>query len=178
MTEAFNFDQIKLAANFFAQAEQCNAEMPFDVFPKEPIVSDEMVTVAGFELPKIGQLVQGETFLWMHFVTQMDMESWNATVYFVGATLLLRFRHDPAWNLSKTMLLGARQLKDLYDFFKAEQAAGEAIAQADAEPEAEATGGPEAAPKAPGKSGKKRSGSSALETPDSETPDSPVAALA
>jgi hypothetical protein len=176
MTEVFNFDQIKLAANFFAQAEQFNAEMPFDVFPKEPIVGDLTVAVSGFELPKLGQLVQGELFLWTHFASQIENETWNATVYFVGATLLLRFRHDPAWNLSKTMALGARQIKHLYEFFKAEQEAETTIAQPDADPEVEAE--VEASPKAPGKSGKKRSGSSALETPDSATPDSPVAELA
>jgi hypothetical protein len=173
MTDLFNFSQIKLAADFFAQAEQFNAEMPFDVFPKAAIVSDQTVTMGGFELPKLGQLVQGELFLWTHFATQIQDETWNTTVRFVGATLLLRFRHDPSWNLSKTMALGTRQIEEIYNFFKAEQEAETTIAQPDAETEAT-----DAAPKTPGKSGKKRSGSSTSAMPDSEVSDSAVAELA
>lgn len=171
----FNLDQLKIAGEFFSNLEEVAAGLPFDLFPETPIEGEKQ-TIGIFDLPKLGELTQGEEFIWNQFIQDADLDKvWMTTVKMIAATLLLQFRHDPSWNLGKTLKLSQKQVDDLYNFFAAERATD--TPQVAEEPEEEEKTPPKKSQKS---SGSKGSGSCDLpiqQTIGSPTNDSqPVAA--
>lgn len=163
-------DELRLLGKFFEDLKAIDAELPFDLLPSELVASKESVTVTLFELPKLSQLVQGEEFIWSVFTESVDFDNLTTDTLYrmrcVAATLLLMFRHDPAWNVSKTLKLGAVQLVELYQFFLGERTGWAIAAVPDAEPEAEVEAVPEK--KTRSSSGRKPSGDSATSSPTTD----------
>lgn len=171
----FALDQLTIASDFFKSLDKIAGELPFDLLPDEPL-EGEKVAIGIFDLPQIKELTQGEEFIWNQFIQDADLDkTWMSTVKLVAATLLLKFRHDPNWDLGKTLKLKQQQVEDLYNFFAAERATPETTQES--EPQEEEKTPPKKSAKS---SGSKGSGSCEMPTQptiDSTTSNSqPVAA--
>lgn len=129
--------EMKLMGQFFEDLKAIDAELPFDLLPTEPVTSKESASVAVFDLPKLNQLVQGEEFIWSHFAESIVWEDITTDTLFrmrcVAATLLLMFRHDINWTVSKTLQLGTVQVAELYSYFLGERTGWKTVESVEAE---------------------------------------------
>ncbi len=178
-TKKFDLEQLRIAGDFFKDLKAVAAELPFDLIPEKP-VKGEAVAVADLSLTKLGELTQGEEFIWNHFIEHANLEAtWMSTIHAIGVTLLLMFRHDPAWDLSQTLQLSQSQVATLYEFYVAEKDDKKPVVEA--EPETITEERPVRPKKQPKTSGRKSTGDLKTLSPVSETSavsDSAVAVVA
>ncbi len=122
MDTQLNLQQLAILSNFFKAAE--SVDEPYRVIPKTPLVSSQVEQIGQFRIPVLGELVQGEIFLW----TELIMGEYGPAKLFeygekVGTvTLLMKFRHNPNWSIADTLALPTKSVfAKLYELFEREK---------------------------------------------------------
>jgi hypothetical protein len=133
----FTDDINALHAFFETDLPRMAAELPFELLPKSPIVAAETVATAGFELPKLYGMSQGEALI-MAEVFDRFPETSMRSLKLALATVLLKFRRAPGWLISDSFALTDGQLEAILSYYNSETAAwveAEPAEEAEAEEE-------------------------------------------
>lgn len=117
--------QTKTIIDFFKAAIDLDRELDFALFPKEPVVSSESVTIGGISIPKLGSLTVGESILWDELISAIDMDkTMMATIYKVVSGIVLKGRCTADYSLLDIIKLPQDTAEGIYNFFTSERDGG------------------------------------------------------
>ena len=117
--------QTKTIIDFFKAAIDLDRELDFALFPKEPVVSSESVTIGGITIPKLGSLTVGESILWDELISAIDMDkTMMATIYKVVSGIVLKGRCTADYSLLNIIKLPQDTAEGIYNFFTSERDGG------------------------------------------------------